>query len=400
MLNQWLISAAEWGLVAVALILFIPIGVFFVECMAALLPERSQPSQDTADQSTAILMPAHNEAVVIAETLTSVTDHCPETADVYVVADNCTDETAAIARQFDVTVFERHDQTQRGKGYALDYGLSCLSAEPPETVVMVDADCTVDRLALARLSDQSRASHRPVQGIYLMEVPPNPSTSDSISALAFLVKNWVRPAGLARLGLPCLLTGTGMAFPWPVITSAPLASGNIVEDMQLGLDLAIAGYPPQFCATAHLTGKLPSDAEAAKGQRTRWEHGQLSTLTTQVPRLLKESIVQRRFDLLALALEMVVPPLSLLVLIWSGAFVASGLIALAGPSRLPMYMVAFEGLLIAIAIMAAWAKFGRHYISGATLLMAPLYVAWKIPLYIAFVVQRQTDWVRTKRDLT
>ncbi|MGB3614050.1 MAG: glycosyltransferase [Elainellaceae cyanobacterium] len=400
MLNQWLIGAAEWGMVAAALVLLVPIGVLFVECIAALLPARSPLNSNTVDQRTAILMPAHNEAVVIADTLTSVTSHCPDTANIYVVADNCTDETAAIARRFDVTVFERHDQAKRGKGYALDYGLSCLSATLPETVVMVDADCTVDAFALARLSSQAQSSSRPIQGVYLMEVPPNPSPSDSISALAFLVKNWVRPAGLARLGLPCLLTGTGMAFPWPIIKSAPLASGNIVEDMQLGLDLAIAGYPPQFCAAARLTGRLPSDADAANSQRTRWEHGQLSTLTTQVPRLLKEAVHQRRFDLLALALEMLVPPLSLLVLMWSCTLMISGVVALAGFTRLPVYICAVEGLLIAIAIVAAWVKFGRHYISGAALLMAPLYVAWKIPLYIAFVVRRQTDWVRTKRDVT
>lgn len=398
MIAQWLIHASELGVLALALLLLIPIGVVFVECMAALFPCRPQVGQ-ASNSKTAVLIPAHNEESGLAETLTSVLSSWSDPASVYVVADNCTDRTAAIAGDFNVTVLERHDQTQRGKGYALDFGLGHLASDPPQTVVMVDADCAVEALALTQIAQQSRISHRPIQAVYLMDRPPNPSPSDSISALAFLVKNWVRPSGLARLGLPCLLTGTGMAFPWPVIRNAPLASGNIVEDMQLGLDLAIAGHPPQFCPTARVTGRLPQDDDAAKGQRTRWEHGHLETLTTQVPRLVKQALIQRRFDLLALALELAVPPLSLLVMAWAAALVLGGLVAVVG-STAPLYLLGAEGLLILTAIVAAWAKFGQGYVSGMALLAAPLYVAWKVPLYLAFIINRQTDWVRTKRDVT
>jgi len=83
--------------------------------------------------------------------------------------------------------------------------------------------------------------------VYDMEQPPNPTPKDSISALAFLVKNLVRPSGLKQLGFPSLLTGIGMAFPWSIIRSVSLASDNIVEDMQMSLDLAIAGHPTVFC---------------------------------------------------------------------------------------------------------------------------------------------------------
>ncbi|MEO0408000.1 MAG: glycosyltransferase, partial [Cyanobacteria bacterium P01_A01_bin.135] len=357
MLSQWLSHLTQGGLFAAAAILSIPIGTVFLECAAALLPPRSSRQRALPERAT-VLIPAHNEAAVISQTLTSVMAHRPDRAEVCVVADNCSDETVAIAQQFGVTVIERHNQAQRGKGYALDYGLSHLADNPPEVVVMVDADCSVEAETMSLTMSQAHASQRPVQALYLMEMPPEPSAADSISALAFLVKNWVRPAGLDRLGLPCLLTGTGMAFPWSVIRSAPLASGNIVEDMQLGLDLAIAGYPPQFCAAARLTGRLPSDKDAAKEQRTRWEHGQLSTLLTQVPRLLKQAALQRRVDLLALALEMAVPPLSLLVLLWLSLFALAWGAAFIGLSHGPEIIFSIEGSLMAIAIVAAWAKFG------------------------------------------
>jgi len=83
--------------------------------------------------------------------------------------------------------------------------------------------------------------------VYNMELTPNPTPKDSISALAFLVKHLVRPSGLKQLGFPSLLTGTGMAFPWLIIRSVSLAISNIFEDMQMSLDWAIAGHPTVFC---------------------------------------------------------------------------------------------------------------------------------------------------------
>ena len=134
----------------------------------------------------------------------------------------------------------------------------------------------------------------------------------------FWSKTGVRPQGLDRLGFPGILTGTGMAFPWSVIQSASLASGNIVEDMQLSMDLAIAGHPTLFCPDTKVIGLLPQQAQAAKSQRTRWEHGHLQTMLTQVPRLVREALRQKRLDLLVIALDLSVPPLSLLVMIWGG----------------------------------------------------------------------------------
>jgi cellulose synthase/poly-beta-1,6-N-acetylglucosamine synthase-like glycosyltransferase len=189
-----------------------------------------------------------------------------------------------------------------------------------------------------------------------------------------------------------------MAFPWGVLQTISLASGNIVEDMQLGLDLAIAGYAPYFCGAAQVTGVLPQQAEAATSQRTRWEHGHLQTLLTQVPRLVKAALSQQRGDLLALALDLSVPPLSLLVMLWLAATAIAGLFSLFTGIWMPTLLFSVEGILIITAIVIAWVNFGRDKISGKTLLSVPFYVLWKIPLYFAFVFKPQKDWVRTQRD--
>jgi len=232
-----------------------------------------------------------------------------------------------------------------------------------------------------------------------MEQSPNPTPKNSISALAFLVKNLVRPSGLKQLGFPSLLTGTSMAFPWSIIRSVSLASSNIVEDMQMNLDLAIAGHPTLFCPEAKVTGCLPQVQQAAKSQRTRWEHGHLQTLLTQTPWLATASVGQKRFDLLAIALDLSVSPLSLLVAIWLAAFAASILATIIGAPPIPAILLAVQGLLILVSIVSAWAKFGRADISGSTLLSVPFYILWKIPLYLGFILKWQTKWVRTERDV-
>lgn len=386
-------------LFVIALGLLVPISVLFVECSVALLPSRSETEAVKEPRpKVTILVPAHDEALGIGATLETLLPQLTEKDRIVVVADNCSDETAAISRSFGVTVIERQDTELLGKGYALDYGLRFIEKEPPDVVVVVDADCIVHQGTIEQIACLAVAVARPVQVTYLMEQPTNPGPKDAVSALAFMVKNLVRPSGLARLNLPCLLTGTGMAFPWAVLQNVTLASSNIVEDMQLALDLALSGSAPIFCQSGRVIGRLPAQTQAAKSQRTRWEHGHLQTLLTQVPKLFQASIRQKRFDLLALALDLCIPPLSVLVMIWVAVTGSAVFAATLGASWVPTIILVLEGLLIFISIVGAWAKFGRADLPMLTLLAVPFYVLWKIPLYFSFLLRRQTKWVRTERD--
>jgi exopolysaccharide biosynthesis WecB/TagA/CpsF family protein len=382
---------------AVTALLLVPVTVLCAECLAALLPKSKRRQSSDHRQRLAVLIPAHNEEQVLGATLSSLIPQLKSGDEVIVVADNCDDSTAAIARQHGAKVIERNDSVRRGKGYALDFGIRHLEKDAPGIVVMMDADCHIHEGALEALAAQVAQTGKPAQAVYLLERPSRPGPKDLVSALAFMVKNLVRPSGLGRLGLPCLLTGTGMAFPWPVIRRAKLATGNIVEDMQLGLDLALAGHAPLFCEQARVTGKLPEQRRAAVSQRTRWEHGHLQTLFTQVPRLLKGAVRRRSFFAFALALELAVPPLSLLVMLFIAAIGAGVLAARYGASWVAPNLLLGGGVMVLLCIAAAWMKFGRQHLPLMSLLAAPFYVAWKIPLYLAFLFKPQREWIRTDR---
>lgn len=395
-----LLSIIQSALLLAAIAVTIPISVFVLECLIAALSPKVATSTGSLNDATniAVLMPAHNEAGTITPVLQGIQRQLRPQDTLLVIADNCTDETANVARATGAQVLERQDAQRRGKGYALDFGLQALAANAPAVVVMMDADCIVTGGSLLALADQAIATQRPVQSRYLFEVPDKTSTKALISAFAITVKNWVRPLGMRQLGLPSLLFGTGMAFPWSVLTSVDLASGHIVEDMKLGLDLAIAGAPPLFDPTVQVMGQLPDSNNAAISQRTRWEHGHLTVLQDYVPQLLWQSLKQTRLDLLALGLDLAIPPLTLLVVLWALTLGMTTVAGFVGGGWLSLSISVAAGGALFLAIAAAWFRFARKDIPLSSLVAFIGYLLWKIPLYFKFLVKPQSDWVRTERS--
>jgi cellulose synthase/poly-beta-1,6-N-acetylglucosamine synthase-like glycosyltransferase len=378
----------------------LPASVFFVECLLGALyrPSAVMDASERARPRLAVLVPAHNEGAGITATLQCLRAQLEPNDMLLVVADNCSDDTAAIAASSGAQVIQRHDAERRGKGYALAFGLDHLAKTPPEVVIIVDADCQVSPGGLERLARLAHDRDRPVQADYLMTPSAQPDGKSVISALAFLVKNRVRPRGLAALGMPCLLTGTGMAFPWQVLRKAPETRDNLVEDMVMGLDLARLGHAPLLCPDASVTSALPDRAQAATAQRRRWEHGHLATLFDHAPSLLKQGIAQGRAELIALALDLMVPPLSLLVISLGAGLVLCAGATLLGASPLPAAVFGASMLAIACGVLAGWYAHGRKLVRARELLAIPLYVIWKLPLYFSFFARgRHHAWERTER---
>ena len=166
-------------------------------------------------------------------------------------------------------VVERHDPDRRGKGYALDHGVRHLAAAPPAVVIVVDADCAVAPGSVDLLASECMRRRRPVQALYLMRAPPGAGLKQRMAEFAWAVRNQVRPLGWQRLGGPCQLMGTGMAFPWATLATASLASASIVEDMQLGLDLAASGSPPWYLRRCARHQRLPCAAPRRPSRSAR-----------------------------------------------------------------------------------------------------------------------------------
>jgi cellulose synthase/poly-beta-1,6-N-acetylglucosamine synthase-like glycosyltransferase len=395
--DPWII--ASWS---VAGILLLPAGVFCAECLAAaLLPRRrdNRRFDSVARPRLAVLTPAHNEEETLGPTLDALRPQLAAGDVALVVADNCVDATAEVARRHGVEVVERHDDTRRGKGFALAYGVAALSSREFDVLVILDADCHLCDGALDALARQVAATRRPAQAVYLMQTCEDPTPRDRVSTLAFTVKNLVRPLGLDRLALPVQLTGTGMAFPREALDKVSFGSANIVEDMQLGLDLALTGSAPRLCPGAAVTGRLPRDARSALGQRRRWEHGHLRTILGQVPRLLVVGLLRFKPAAWAMALDLLVPPLSLLLVL---LVLAAGALSIAAPltaaTWAPVIALLAGVAAVISSVLLAWLRFGRATLPASSLSAVASYVAWKVPMYVAFLVRPEKKWVRTGRE--
>ena len=227
-------------LVVLALLLALPCTLFFVEVMLGrrawkALPPTSAPSGPASSlDGVAVLIPAHNEAASLGATLDSLLAHCPPTQ-IWVIADNCTDDTADIARAKGVHVHERHHDTERGKGYALAFGQQVLAQNSPDMVIFLDADCQVEAQMLTHLSAAVRHTQTPVQARIVMHPHRNGIAGQVLSAFAYFTINTLRQLGLKSLGAPGRLNGTGMALPWFAVEKLDFAHDHLAEDLEMGL---------------------------------------------------------------------------------------------------------------------------------------------------------------------
>jgi cellulose synthase/poly-beta-1,6-N-acetylglucosamine synthase-like glycosyltransferase len=391
---------AHAALMIVALVLALLVAVLILEIVGNLRGARQHAQAPSTEScSYVIIIPAHDEVGTIEPTLACVAAQMDGRGRMLVVADNCTDDTASVSAAAGAEVIERFDLQRRGKGYALDYAVRHLRADPPDIVVVLDADCIPEPGAIGRLVSACYHSQRPQQARYDLAAPVSSAGPLArVGTFAWRVRNILRATGLANLGFPCLLMGTGMAFPWTVFASSHLETGHLVEDLVLGLELAAAGQPPTLLPEARVCSTLAPSIEGQTSQRTRWESGHLQVIWQLVPRLLLRALRRGDVRLLVLTLHAAVPPLALLVLLLGGTVAASLLVLLAGgpPTALSIALSATACAVLVLAVY--WQQIGRRLLSRREILTLPAYVISKMSIYAGAFLGRRLHWVRTRRD--
>jgi cellulose synthase/poly-beta-1,6-N-acetylglucosamine synthase-like glycosyltransferase len=394
-------GALYWISLAGCLTVTLPVATILLETIAAIVLSGKTFAHLTSTEPrnrVGVLIPAHNEEEMLPETIANIQLQLRDEDWLLVVADNCSDGTATVAKSFGADVIVRSDSINIGKGFALDCGIRLFASNPPKIVVAVDADCKLGDFAIDHLAAMCNETKRPVQALYTMLGGPDPTPIMRAREFAWRAKNWIRPLGLSSAGLPCQLMGSGMAFPWEVIAPANLATGALVEDLKLGLELAADGHPPIFCPAANVTSEFPATSEGSRSQQFRWEQGHLGMIWAQIPRLFMNALRRRDIPLLVLILDAAVPPLSLLWII-TLLFPGLGFIFWQMGMGSAVFFVGlgnFAGFICAAA--GCWIKGGRDLLPLWSVLLLGLSALRKIPFYYRIVLRRNGQtWVRTDR---
>ncbi len=395
------------GLVGGLLLLFLSVPVLtwggYLGFLALLSfppkrPQAPQPPTFTFD----FVVPAHNESVGIGATVKSLSTvaYPTELFRVIVVADNCSDDTATKAREAGALVLERQNKELRGKGYALAHAFEHVLKEGvSDAVVVVDADTLVSPNLLDAFAARLGAGSVAVQAHYGVQ-NPHASWRTRLMRIALSMFHQVRSIGRERLKVSAGLRGNGMCFRTSLLEEVPHDAYSLVEDLEYGIRLGRRGFRVAYAWEADVLGEMVSGGKASVSQRNRWEDGRAQMLKQHGWPLLRDALAQRSALLFDLAMDVLVPPLSRVVLAAvSGAVAAAVLMVFTGSgvAASVSFGLALWGL--GLYVFAGWLHSGTGLRGLLDLALAPAYVAWKVVLVFQRPKgQKKDEWVRTTRE--
>ncbi len=384
--------------IALEMLLAVATGYLLLLVLASFFSRGSPKPVAEPRRRFAILVPAHDEERVIGRLLDSLARlrYPAGLFDVHVVADNCSDGTAAIAASRAVHVHERRAPSARGKGQALRWLLDRLADQPYDAYVIIDADSVVSPDFLRAVDARLEQGLPVVQG-YHGVLNADESWVAGLRALAFFLVQYTRRQGLAALGASAGLAGNGMAFAAELQDIHEWDAFGLTEDLEFHLKLVEGGVRVAFAPEAVVLSEMPTSLGQARSQNVRWERGRLALARAHVPRLLGSGLTGRDWVRLSAAMELLVPPQSVQFVLALAAVAASLALGSAVAIALGLGVLAGQvtytvgGLARARIPLRLW----------AVLAYVPIFACWKAWVYLrALFALRPLAWVRTSRTIS
>jgi len=357
---------------------------------------RRKVNPEAAPLKMGVLVPAHNEELQLPATIAAIR-RCsyPEgMLEIFVIADNCTDKTAEVARSEGVTTVERTNPDMRGKGQALDWFLTSKQElyASCDVITIIDADVEPENRYFLELS--ASLSHPEVQVVQAYNGVSNPYDSwrTALMSAAFNVFNHLRMAGNITLFGTAMLKGNGMAFETEILKKYGWPAHSVVEDVEFSLLLLEDHVNVHYNPRAVIRSEMAVSHSQGTSQRERWEGGRFALAADLIPRLAGKCL-QGQFRFFHALMDLAVPPLSVLVLAVCAALVIAALLFrdLLGIPLVYLGAIIFyvaSGQLQMHAPLRLW----------CSLAAAPLFVFWKLIIYVKMAIFGKGDrWVRTTR---
>ncbi len=349
------------------------------------------------------VVPAHDEQHSIAGTVQSLlqVDYPRELFDVFVLADNCSDGTALVARESGAMVLERTNPVDRGKGHALEWGIAQVAQGPIayDAFIVVDADSTISRNFLTVMNHERECGHRCIQASDIV-APGRGSWSAEMIRISFLLFNVVRPLGRRVCGLSAGLRGNGMCLSADVLREHPWSAYSRAEDVEFGLQLLLSGVPVAFAPEATVFAVMPQQSEHARSQRSRWEAGRFPLIRNFAWKLLKAGVRHQSLTLVDACVDLVTPPLVNLFVLAFLCWTMNAVAFLASAVAL-FWFVSWSVILCAALfhLLAGMVIAGADKATFRALFSLPKYLLWKARLYRKLAGGgAEQEWIRTTRE--
>jgi hypothetical protein len=360
------------------------------------------PASEEASHSFAIIIPAHNEEQGIVEVIRSCTalDYPAEKYQVFVVADNCSDRTAEVARACGATCLERTDARNAGKGHALQWAFEQILPRGLDAVVVLDADCTVESHALRVFDRCLQEGSRTLQAHYVLS-NPDASPISYVARVGNVLEYEYFYAPKSDLGLAVMLVGTGMVFHRSVLLEFPWRAHSVVEDAEYTLTLARHGLRVRFVANVHVVQAAAERVEQLAVQRARWASGTWQLGKRSAIGLIANGLLTGRVLLADAGWTLLIVSRPLVLLHLSLTLVAAALVAWQYPASASwLYLATGWGL---FALYAAYFGFGIAKVGfsarrASFLLSAPLVLARLAVIAVRSGISRRAAWIRTPRS--
>lgn len=277
----------------------------------------------------AIIVPAHNEEIVIGKLVDNLInlEYPRSLYDVYVIADNCNDATARVARERGAIVWERSNRNQRGKGFVLNYALTRLGLINGEqktvynAVVIFDADNLVATNFLQAMNKRLQMGEKIIQS-FIDSKNPNDSWVASAFSFTFWINNRFALQARHKLGFNTALAGTGMCISIEVLQVVGWSTLTLTEDLEFSIQALLKGYRTTFAPETRIYDEKAVDFFSSFHQSLRWTRGQIHTAFIYFPRLLWQGIIRRDVVKLEAGLRLIHPFVVVMIAVKMIAFVA------------------------------------------------------------------------------
>jgi len=347
----------------------------------------------------AVVVPAHNEETVIAATMAAARSqqYPPDRIDVYVVADHCSDATAARARQSGATCLERNDGPRGRKAYALQWGLAELLASEPtlDAFVVIDADSQLEPTFAATMASHLQSGQPVLQGQHRI-ANPRDSAFTGLADVDMRINNLLRNQAKGALGLSGRLMGDAMCFAREIIEAFGWPTETITEDREFGLFLGLRGIRTVYVPDAISRGQAAGRWQDASKQRMRWYAGMRQVRLARLGTLWRAAWRANPVALDGL-LELALPSISLSTL-FSVVAAAIQVAFPAWPWLLPTELVLAVSALWILFPIAALLAARAPWASFRALLWGPIYLVWRVWIGLrARLGRSKGEWVRTRR---